>query len=586
MNEKKLKERTFFQTTKRYFAPTLVKENRLITLKSVLRYFLYWLIPVIHIFFIKHIVASIENNDKELFIQLIIYYALVNILYEILDFSVRKWWRVEDINSFRKVIHKEYLEIFIKLDNNEIENLWTGKITALIDNWMNVWSKSLNEFAYNFFGILVIFLFASYMILSSNLLYWFIFFITYIFIHIIWIFINTKTIKYRRQRENHRHNYVSKLVKIIMSKFEIMQSSKIDVEISKLDNINKNIIESNLKMVPYIHLFYRLPEWFVMWTQLFIIFYLWLEIFDWNINIATFVWIFWVLTLLSLSITNSMTFFKDFTKQFTSIEKMWDFFDETPEIKWYNSWKTFEYKIWEINIKNLNYWYTKTKPVFKNFSLNLTWWKITAFVWNSGSWKSTLVKLIAWYIRANSGEIKVDGQKLNETSLKSYYKNIGYLTQEPSVFDGTILDNLNYWVNEKIKKEKLEKIIKQAKCEFIYDLEKWLETEIWERWVRLSWWQKQRLAIAKIFLKDPKIIILDEPTSALDSFSEEQITKAMHNLFVWRTVIIIAHRLQTVKDADQIFLFENGEIKEKGTHKELVKLKWQYSKMLDLQSGF
>ncbi len=86
-----------------------------------------------------------------------------------------------------------------------------------------------------------------------------------------------------------------------------------------------------------------------------------------------------------------------------------------------------------------------------------------------------------------------------------------------------------------------------SKCEFIYDLPNGIDTEIWERGVKLSWWQRQRLAIAKIMIKNPKIIILDEPTSALDSFSEDKITKAMNNLFKWRTVIVIAHRLQTVK---------------------------------------
>ena len=121
---------------------------------------------------------------------------------------------------------------------------------------------------------------------------------------------------------------------------------------------------------------------------------------------------------------------------------------------------------------------------------------------------------------------------------------------------------------------------------FVYDFPNGLETEIWEKWIRLSWGQRQRLAIAKIFLKNPKIIILDEPTSALDSFSEEQITIAMHNLFKWRTVIIIAHRLQTVKSADDIILIEDGKVKERWTHASLVRKKWIYKKMLDLQSWF
>jgi len=128
--------------------------------------------------------------------------------------------------------------------------------------------------------------------------------------------------------------------------------------------------------------------------------------------------------------------------------------------------------------------------------------------------------------------------------------------------------------------------IKYAKCEFVYDFADGLDTEIGERWIMLSGGQRQRLAIAKIFIKDPEIIILDEPTSALDSFSEEWITEAMHNLFDGRTVIIIAHRLQTVKQADDIILLDQGKVVERGTHDELVKKCGQYAKMLELQSWF
>jgi ABC-type multidrug transport system fused ATPase/permease subunit len=102
----------------------------------------------------------------------------------------------------------------------------------------------------------------------------------------------------------------------------------------------------------------------------------------------------------------------------------------------------------------------------------------------------------------------------------------------------------------------------------------------------LSWWQKQRLAIAKLFIKNPHIIILDEPTSALDSFSEEAIRISFEKLFAWKTVFIIAHRLQTVKEADDIIVFENGKIVERWEHLSLIKHKWYYKKMLDLQSGF
>jgi ABC-type multidrug transport system fused ATPase/permease subunit len=196
------------------------------------------------------------------------------------------------------------------------------------------------------------------------------------------------------------------------------------------------------------------------------------------------------------------------------------------------------------------------------------------------------MKLISWFIEPNSWEIIIDEEKLSKINLMSYYKEIWYLTQDPSVFDWTIIENLTYWAKEEVTENKLREIIKKAKCEFIYDFKNWLNTEIWERWVRLSGWQKQRLAIAKIFLKDPKIIFLDEPTSALDSKSEKLIHESFNELFKWKTIIIIAHRLQTVKSADEIFVIEKWKLIEKWNHKELLNKKWYYSQMIELQSGF
>jgi ATP-binding cassette, subfamily B, bacterial AbcA/BmrA len=159
------------------------------------------------------------------------------------------------------------------------------------------------------------------------------------------------------------------------------------------------------------------------------------------------------------------------------------------------------------------------------------------------------------------------GNRLDETALKSYYPHIGYLTQDPGVFDATIRENLVSAVSIMLKdldnhsdkknlEQKLTEALKLAQCDFVFEMEKGLDTEIGERGVRLSGGQKQRLAIAKIFLKNPEIILLDEPTSALDSFSEEKITEALNTLFEGRTVIIIAHRLQTVKKADDIIVIE------------------------------
>jgi ABC-type multidrug transport system fused ATPase/permease subunit len=297
----------------------------------------------------------------------------------------------------------------------------------------------------------------------------------------------------------------------------------------------------------------------------------------------------------------------------TTYEKLIHTFDKFPKIIWYNTWNPYQKGNWDIQIKEISFKYKNGNQLFSDFSLHLQGKKKTALVGSSWSGKSTLIKVISGYIRPDSGSIIIDNQNLADISLESYYQHIGYLTQEPSVFDGTIRENLEYGITSEQNafsspsQSQMDEIIQLAQCQFIYDLPKWLDTQIGEKWIKLSGGQRQRLAIAKVMLKNPSIILLDEPTSALDSFAEEEVTRAMNNLFEWRTVIIVAHRLQTVKHADEIIVLGNidkdlwdqsenstewsnteqyTQILERGTHEELI-AKWgYYAKMLELQSGF
>ena len=196
------------------------------------------------------------------------------------------------------------------------------------------------------------------------------------------------------------------------------------------------------------------------------------------------------------------------------------------------------------------------------------------------------MKLIVWFLSPTNGMIAIDNQDLSSIALKTYFSHVWYLTQDPLVFDATIRENLLLGLSKDTSESDLLHALKLAQCDFVLDFTDGIDTEIGEKWVRLSGGQKQRLAIAKIFLKNPEIILLDEPTSALDSFSEEQVSHALHKLFEWRTVIIIAHRLQTVKEADEIIYIENGDIQERGNHETLLQKKSRYARMLELQSGF
>jgi ABC-type multidrug transport system fused ATPase/permease subunit len=265
--------------------------------------------------------------------------------------------------------------------------------------------------------------------------------------------------------------------------------------------------------------------------------------------------------------------------------RMLDVFEGIEPIQNYETWNTYQYANWEIQIRDLSYSYPDWKEVFKKLSLKIPARSHVAFIGRSWSGKSTLVKLILAFIRNNKGDILIDWQKLSEVSLHSYYQHVWYLQQETSVFDGTILENITYWIDDTTKMSNLDNIIKLSACDFVYDLPNWLETEIWEKWIKLSWWEKQRIAIARLLLQDPKIIILDEPTSALDSFSEESIKIALKNLTKWKTVITIAHRLQTIVSSDVIFIFEDGKVLDSWSHKELLKKSKTYNKLIDLQNG-
>lgn len=393
------------------------------------------------------------------------------------------------------------------------------------------------------------------------------------------------------------------IVRVIMSKFLVLSNNKIDQENTILDRRMEKIIHYHkYGDWTWISISYFIPKFFNEIVRWLVYFYVGIGVIDGTYSIADFVLLISIVELFRHALENVTSIYREFAKNFIYVSRLWALFDTIPQIDLKENNPSIRLDAGRVDIKNLSYQYSQIEAidsietwqrkssdgvkVFDRLSLTIEWGKKTAFVGASGSGKSTLMKLIAWYLSPDAWTITVDGQDLTTISLQSYYKQIGYLTQEAWVFDGSLRENLMYGIVDDVDDTALDKAIRLAKCDFIYDFAQWLETEIWERWIRLSWWQRQRLAIAKVFLKDPAIVMLDEPTSALDSFSEEAISDAMHNLFEWRTVIIIAHRLQTVKEADDIIVFDQGTIIERGNHASLIKQWWHYKKMLVLQSGF
>jgi subfamily B ATP-binding cassette protein MsbA len=224
-------------------------------------------------------------------------------------------------------------------------------------------------------------------------------------------------------------------------------------------------------------------------------------------------------------------------------------------------------------------------PVLKHVSFSAKAGSTTALVGSSGSGKSTLIGLIMAFNHPKSGRLLVDGKDIANVKLRDYRSHVGVVMQDNFLFDGTVRENIAF-SKPGATDEEVRVAAHIAHCdEFVDRFEKGYDTIVGERGVKLSGGQRQRVAIARAVLADPRILILDEATSSLDSESEAMIRDGLRSLRRGRTTFVIAHRLSTIESADQILVIENGEIVERGSHRQLLALGGRYRSLYERQYG-
>ncbi|MEQ7230259.1 ABC transporter ATP-binding protein [Enterococcus avium] len=224
-----------------------------------------------------------------------------------------------------------------------------------------------------------------------------------------------------------------------------------------------------------------------------------------------------------------------------------------------------------IKAENLSFHYVAHRPILKNVSFEAKPNTVIAFAGPSGGGKSTIFALLERFYQPTGGTVKIGDERIDDLSLTNWRSQIGYVSQDSAVFAGSIRENLQYGLDRTLTEKELWHGLELAYADqFVREFPDQLETELGERGVKLSGGQKQRIAIARAFLRDPKILMLDEATASLDSQSEEKVQRALDQLMEGRTTLVIAHRLSTIVDADHIYFIEKGEVTGHGTHSELI----------------
>ena len=385
--------------------------------------------------------------------------------------------------------------------------------------------------------------------------------------------------KIRNDIENLNANLSNSITGILTVKSfnrEKKESERITLSSNEVKSANYHAIRLSAAFIPII----RIAILFGFTATLLIGGFLAL---DGEIKVATYSVMLFITQRLLWPLTELGVIFDSYQKAMASFRRIINLKNTTPTIDNGNEKLTSFNK--KIEISDLNFEYVKNFPVLNDISIDINKGQTTAIVGSTGSGKSTLIKLILRLYDSTSGEIKFDGKNIRDLELDSLRNKIGLVSQDIFLFEGTVFENIAYG-NLDAKDEEVWEAAKLSESDkFINLLPNKENTIVGERGQKLSGGQRQRISIARAILKNPEILILDEATSAVDNETEAAIQRSINTLKEGRTVIAIAHRLSTIRNAEIIYVLEEGKVVESGNHESLLEINGVYSKLWSVQTG-
>ena len=524
---------------------------------------------------------GIPDRRRQLVILAILTFIIWG-LESLFDYLSAVTWRgiSQDIEHS---LRTETFENVLSLDMKYFENKSSGRLMAILNDDVNQLERFLDTGANKLLQTAT-----TVIVIGGTFLYISPLIATFAFIPIPIIifgsfkFTSTIASRYERIRESietlnsNLSNSISGILNVKSFTRESKELERIETSSNEVKSANYHAIKLSAAFIPII----RVAILFGFTATLLIGGFLAL---DGEIKVATYSVLLFITQRLLWPLTELGDTFDLYQRAMASFNRIFSLKNESSEIGNGNiEFKKLENK---IELKDVSFSYVDNFNVLNNVDLTINAGQTTAIVGSTGSGKSTLIKLLLRLYEINNGSISYDSNSLKDIELSSLREKVGLVSQDVFLFEGTVIENIAYGDLNASESEVWNAAQKSEADEFINNLPQKEKTIVGERGQKLSGGQRQRISIARAILKNPEILILDEATSSVDNETEAAIQRSLDILKKDRTVIVIAHRLSTVRNADIIYVLENGSVVESGNHESLLDIEGVYSKLWSVQTG-
>ena len=524
---------------------------------------------------------GIPDRRRQLVILAILTFIIWG-LESLFDYLSAVTWRgiSQDIEHS---LRTETFENVLSLDMKYFENKSSGRLMAILNDDVNQLERFLDTGANKLLQTAT-----TVIVIGGTFLYISPLIATFAFIPIPIIifgsfkFTSTIASRYERIRESietlnsNLSNSISGILNVKSFTRESKELERIETSSNEVKSANYHAIKLSAAFIPII----RVAILFGFTATLLIGGFLAL---DGEIKVATYSVLLFITQRLLWPLTELGDTFDLYQRAMASFNRIFSLKNENSEIG--NGDIEFKKLENKIELKDVSFSYVDNFNVLNNVDLTINAGQTTAIVGSTGSGKSTLIKLLLRLYEINNGSISYDSNSLKDIELSSLREKIGLVSQDVFLFEGTVIENIAYGDLNASESEVWDAAQKSEADEFINNLPQKEKTIVGERGQKLSGGQRQRISIARAILKNPEILILDEATSSVDNETEAAIQRSLDILKKDRTVIVIAHRLSTVRNADIIYVLENGSVVESGNHESLLDIEGVYSKLWSVQTG-